>query len=127
MDPDTLPSIFKFARKVSLLGDHRCQIGAALVYKGRTIGVGWNHKFKSHTMVSKLSEFPFLHAETHCILKCRNKDILSKCTMVTFRQLKKGPLGMSRPCEICLQILDLYKIKHICYTVENGWKEEWLK
>lgn len=127
MESDTLPSIFKFAKKVSFLGDHRCRIGCALLYKGRTIGLGWNQKFKTHSMIAHLSEFPFLHAESHCILKCRNKDILSKCTLVTYRQFRKsGQLAPSRPCEVCLQILNLYNIKHIFYTVENGWKEEWL-
>lgn len=127
METDTLPSIFKFPKKVSVFGDHRCKIGAALIYKGRAIGMGWNHKKKSHPIASRYSEFPFIHAELHCILNCRKKEILKDCTLVTFRQLKKGGLGPSRPCEICLQILNLYNIKHIFYTVENGWKEEWLE
>lgn len=49
---------------------------------------------------------------------------LPNATLVTYRNKKDGSLGMSRPCDRCMQLIKKLGIKKLLYTTDNGFAEE---
>ena len=130
----TEQAFFRAAQSISLLSDHKCQIGCIIVDKHKIISSGHNSDTKCHPVQAELDTKHFncfstgkLHAETSAIVPLLNsKRDLSRATCYTFRQLKDGSLGMSRPCPRCLELIKQVGIRKIKYTTEDGFVTELL-
>ena len=130
----TEQAFFKAAQSISMLSDHKYQIGCIIVDKHRIISSGHNSNTKCHPLQAELDSKHFncfcvgkLHAETSAILPLLNsKKDLSRATCYTYRQLKDGSLGMSRPCSRCLDLIKQVGIRKIKYTTEDGFVTELL-
>ena len=55
-----------------------------------------------------------IHAEKACLLKCKNKKILSQCTLILVNINQHG-LQYCTSCHQCQKLLDKYKIKSVVY------------
>ncbi len=99
----------------------RHQLGAVLVKGNRIISVGFN---KDKTSVRR-SNHPFaaIHSETDCLASALPFEI-ENATMYIYRELKNGLVANAMPCRWCREALKKAKVKRICYTIENGYKEE---
>jgi len=126
---------FSVARDISLLSDHRCQMGCVIVDHHRIIGSGHNSMTKCHPVQLDLDNkfYPEtidknkgpLHAEVSALLPLikRHYD-LSGATLYIYRKDKHGTLAMSRPCVRCMSLLKKYGIKKIKYTTPDGFAFE---
>lgn len=111
---------FQLARSISKHSDHPAhQLGAVIVKGNKIISLGYN-KNKTHTKSNHA--WKRLHAEISAIIKCR--EDLTGTTIYVYRETKNGDLGMARPCSSCLSAIQEAGIKRICYSTDNGYKEE---
>lgn len=127
MSPDTLPSQFRLARSMSYISDHDgYKLGAVIYRKKKPIGLGYNHNVKTHPLMKRYHvRHSFrIHAELNAILSVRHKHDLTDCTLVVYRETKKGDLALSKPCEECTKIIKSFGIKEIRYTTAEGWSKE---
>lgn len=68
----------------------------------------------------------FRHAETACIKQAQYRDDLSECTLYVARAELNGAVGLSRPCNSCLECIQAANIPRIVYTIKGGLREEWM-
>jgi len=100
---------------------------AIIVKSGKPVSIGFNsrstNQFVEHYANLARGRRDFClstHAEMDAVLKVRNKTDLNGCKIYVARVLKLGGVAMSRPCEICEQVLFNYGIKRAIYTVNNN-------
>ena len=91
----------------------------AILFKGKNIYAARHNELKTHPKLSKFSEFPFLHAESNCVIShgishSHGLDLI--CTRV----LADGSLTMSKPCPVCETFLDHAGIRKVFYTNWEG-------
>lgn len=117
-----IPKLMAMAREASLKSDHHSfKLGAVLCDKrGRPISVGTNWLTKTHPLIRRYNLHKTLHAELAAIFGVRHKTDLKDSKIFVYRELNSGKLGLAKPCETCVQIMRLYKIKEMWYTTENG-------
>ena len=126
------------------MSDHHMRVGAIIV-KGRRIIAGGFNKSKTHTVIrNKIDKFSLvdkLHAEMNAILKartdlegakmyvlrvCINNKHLPRRLTGRPRGRNLGDTGMSRPCNLCMNLIRNSGIKEIIYTTGNPL-EPWVK
>ncbi len=54
-----------------------------------------------------------IHAEKNAIMNVKNKSLLSSSKIVIVR-LADGKIVQAKPCEMCQNLLNKYKISKIC-------------
>jgi tRNA(Arg) A34 adenosine deaminase TadA len=119
-----LPLYFNVAKEVSRTSDHvDFKVGAAIYVQGKLISKACNNT-KSHPAMIRFDRYVTTHAEASAINKVKNKSLLNGSTMIVYREKKLGGLGLSRCCELCMELVKLYKIKKIIYTTDTGYMEE---
>lgn len=124
---------FGYARTASLnsnFGNHA--LGAAAIYKGQLIALGWNTR-KTHPAQARYNSrergfdgYRFnstIHAEMMLINKIKYLDInFSKLKVFVWRG-KQSP-RISKPCPACERALRDLGIKHVFYTGNDSYIEE---
>jgi tRNA(Arg) A34 adenosine deaminase TadA len=112
---------FNLAKRISKHSDHpQHQLGCIIVDKNKVITVGFN-KVKTHP--KSTARFAMLHAEISAVLGMASEE-LKGCTAYVYREDRQGNTAMSRPCPACYEALKIVGIKRICYTTNEGFKEE---
>lgn len=87
---------------------------------GKIIALGYSHAYKTHSKSSKMGyRFDAIHSELDVIIRCQKiyKD-LSKFTLVNVKLNHLKQPCMSKPCEICQQMMHMFK--KVYYTNRNG-------
>lgn len=97
-------------------------MSCVIANKNQIISVGFN-KYK--TSPKSTHPYRMIHAELDAILDNKFAD-LNGCTAYIYRETRDGTPALSRPCPSCMQTLKLAGIKKICYSIENGFKEEFI-
>lgn len=122
------PNILYLFNKVSIEADksthHKVSIGAILVNKGKIVSRGFNkmrHNVSEHAKWNNS-----LHAEIDCLLKAPRTKIEGS-TLIIYRKLRNGALGLARPCNFCMAAIEEFKVKKIIYTTYDGYREEKIK
>ena len=110
----------------------RCKMGAAAVYRGSLLALGWNSE-KTHPLqarYNRLREFDGyhfqskLHAEMMVITKIAHLDIdFSQVDLYIWRGDEDAP-RLSRPCAACEAALRELGIKRVFYTGNNSYIKE---
>jgi deoxycytidylate deaminase len=111
----------KLLKRLRSLSDHpQHKMACVIADKNRIVSIGFN-QLKKHPR----SNHPYkaIHAEVAALLGNKFAD-LKGTTAYIYREYKDGRLARSRPCESCMAALRLAKVKRICYTDNNTWKEE---
>ena len=128
---------FKAAAQCAEKSDYeRVRIGCVAVYKGKIIAEGFN-TYKTHPNQKKYDKFRLfhgnarrshnMHAETNCLNKIDKDDYnTSKIKVYVYRKRKDIPHGVSRPCPACMQQIKDLGIKHIFYSTDSGFAEEYI-
>jgi deoxycytidylate deaminase len=104
-------------------------MAAIVVHKNSVISVGTNSP-KTHPFVTQFQHREWhqkLHAESAAILKAI-KSIssrkLRKCTLYVARAKKNNEhefvWGMARPCQNCANLLEVFPVKDVIYTLDDG-------
>ncbi len=123
-----IPPYFRWAKKASKNSDHRIKVGACIILNRKPISVGFNQRFKAHTIIRQFHDTQTIHAEVHAILNVKNKKLLEGSTLIVYRENNMdGELALARPCKPCQEFIKLFKIKKVVYTTDGGYTEELFK
>ena len=133
--------LFKAAREVSFKSDYtgggRPRIGCVIAYKGTILAKGFNTD-KTHSAQARYNTYRYknsgnrylpdkCHSECGCCQKVKYLDIdFSRAHIYVYRETRDGHLAMSRPCPACMKAIRDLGIRHVHYTTENGYCEEYL-
>ncbi len=95
-------------------GVRRYKLAASLIHKGKIVCAKGNSR-KTHPIQLKYAPYPYLHAESHCIIgygldNCAGLDIL------VVRVDANGDLAMSFPCPHCYELCKKVGISNIYYV-----------
>lgn len=133
---------FTFARECALAsnfsGACKAKVGCVVVWKSSIIAKSSNlmrtaptqHKYNAlRYHQSPTHYYPsYAHAEIAAISKIKYLDIdFSKVDVYIYRELRDGTRANARPCAACEAFMRDLGIKHVCYTRENSYVEEWYK
>jgi deoxycytidylate deaminase len=114
---------FDMAKKLSKRSNHnRFQLGCVIVDKNKIVGMGFN-MIKTHP--KSIHEFNMLHSEISALIGL-SEEVSKGCTAYIYREKKDGQPALAKPCSACFTALSLAGIKRICYSSNNGYKEEYL-
>lgn len=131
MNVDTLLSSYTVPQKP--IEAPRCAHIAGL-YRGTRLIKHACNLIKTHPYLARFTDFPFLHAESHVILRhgldnCagldmlvirKRKDSLSQSSTGDDEAPVSSGLTMSKPCDTCRALIKLAKIRHVYYSDWNG-------
>lgn len=89
---------------------------AMLIYQKKVISVGYNdfkgkEYFIKENLDYKLNKYT-VHAEVACINNLKNKNILSKSSIIIFK-IKNNKVEKTYCCEKCFKIIKKYNIRRI--------------
>jgi tRNA(Arg) A34 adenosine deaminase TadA len=97
------------------------KVGASLINKSKII-LAWNEK-KTSPAIQRL-KYP-LYSNFHAEANLFGRMIAPVAGIVfVYRQKPSGMLAIARPCKYCMNVLRLYGIKKVCYTIIDGWQWE---
>jgi len=98
--------------------------GAVIARRGVLISYGWN-KNKTHPAAIHYYS-KCIHAELAAIIGVNKVDLPGMDIYVARKMRSKGePLGISRPCKICMDMLCKAGIRRVYYTTKIGsWTME---
>lgn len=100
-------------------GIKRYKLGAVLYdNRGHVITAKGNSR-KTHPILAKYSPFPFLHAESACIL-AHGLDNCSGLNLFVLRIGRNLLPTMAHPCTTCLQLASDVGLGRITYTDWSG-------
>lgn len=85
-----------------------CQLHYAILMKGKKPISAW------------ASNSPENHAEANVLRHVKPKTKVKNASILVVRFNKKGELKLSRPCTVCVNLLNKYGIKKVRYSDENG-------
>lgn len=95
------------------------RLGAIIFDKKRVLCAKPNIR-KTHTVLSKFSKFPYLHAETNCILSHGLDNCNGKSLLVVRVAMDDCTLRNSLPCAVCSSMIKLAGIKKVYYSNNEG-------
>lgn len=98
----------------------RKPVGCALI-KGPKILLGANSLKTSPLAVELGSRKGRIHAEVSVL---KNLDNNHGGKLYVYREKKDGSLGLARPCDSCMKIIQSKGIKTIFYSTPNGFAKE---
>lgn len=121
---------FKRAREISLKSDHtKCKIGAVIVLGNYVVSSGVN-RMKSHTIQARYDKkmnyyglFQRLHSEIDALISSSRVD-LGDAEIYVYRESSLGQIGNCRPCVSCTQAIRDAGIRHVFYTLPEGFAYE---
>ena len=124
--------MFRAAKAVSGLSNHKQKVGCVVVNKHRIISSGSNSNDKCHKVQAMLDKQSFgcecsgkIHAETSALLPLIKANVdLSRASIFVYREHKDGTIACARPCVRCESLIKQCGIKKIYFTVDNGFAEE---
>ena len=99
------------------------RLGSVLVNKNSIISVG-NNSYKTHPLLKHRTEWPFLHAEQHAIIR-RGLDNCEGLDLYVVRILKNFNYAISYPCDVCKQLIKEVGIRNVYYIDEKGEFAKW--
>ena len=108
-----MASMFRLAKNISKISNHRYKMGAVIVKNGNVISVGTN-QLKTHPEAPRNG----LHCEIHAI-KCSGKYDLKGSSIFVYRETRKGKIAKARPCIYCMEELKKKGFKSIFYTIDE--------
>ena len=90
------------------------RLGAVLVHRNIIVSIGMN-SYKTHPLMAERTEWPFLHAEQHAIIRA-GVDNCEGLDLYIARVLKNNDLALSKPCKVCTELIKDVGIKNIYYS-----------
>ena len=119
---------FTAAKAVALSGNgvgkkKNFRLGAVLVDKNSVMSVG-NNSYKTHPIMATRTEWPYLHAEQHAIIR-RGLDNCDNLDLYVVRVLKNKDYAASYPCKVCRVLISNTGIRNVYYTDGDGEFLKW--
>jgi deoxycytidylate deaminase len=110
---------FKLAKRVAERSTSTPRLGCVIVSKNKVISFGYNNMSKTHPK----SNHPYktLHAEIHALIGVPSEELVG-CDVYVYREIKSGRVAIAKPCDTCMQALQVAKIKKVFFTTNTGWE-----
>ena len=83
------------------------RLGAILVHR--------MNSYKTHPLMAARTSWPFLHAEQNAIIRA-GMDNCEGLDLYIARVLKNNDLAMSKPCKVCIKLIEDVGIRNIYYS-----------
>ena len=90
------------------------RLGAVLVHRNTIVSIGMN-SYKTHPLMAARTSWPFLHAEQNAIIRA-GMDNCEGLDLYIARVLKNNDLAMSKPCKVCIKLIEDVGIRNIYYS-----------
>ena len=90
------------------------RLGAVLVHRNSIVSIGMN-SYKTHPLMAARTSWPFLHAEQNAIIRA-GMDHCEGLDLYIARVLKNNDLALSKPCKVCIKLIDDVGIRNIYYS-----------
>ena len=119
MNDRLVQAAFNLALESPGIGKRNSFKVGAVLYKGKTIYAGRYNQRKTHPALRKYSAFPFLHAESSCILS-HGMDNCDSLSLLCVRVSTSKRLTMAKPCEACQALFKEVNLKKVYYSDWNG-------
>lgn len=99
----------------------RARVGCIITKGGRIISTGFNaERYTQHNH----RDFPSLHAEESAIIKqLNNLHNLHNAKIFISRVKADGSLGLAKPCNKCMKMIQAVGIRSITYTTDQQTTE----
>jgi tRNA(Arg) A34 adenosine deaminase TadA len=91
----------------------------AILFKKNHIYAARSNSYKTHPHILLYSNYPYLHAESACILSHGLDNCYGMDLMVT-RMLRNKQLCMAKPCEACMSLIKDVGISNVYFTNWEG-------
>jgi deoxycytidylate deaminase len=101
---------------MAMKSNQRAKYAAVIIYRNRIIGIGYNYLTSYSSNVTRCLYETYkhsIHAEKHAIMNVKDKTILPLSKIIIVR-LQDGNIVQAKPCEMCKNLLDKYKLCKIC-------------
>lgn len=93
--------------------------GAVLFDRSGKILSAKSNSLKTHPKLAKFTDYPYLHAESACIIG-HGMDNCDGLSLLVLRVLKNNQVSLSKPCVICQRVIEDAGLKSVYYTDVNG-------
>lgn len=93
--------------------------GAVLFDRSGKILSAKSNSLKTHPKLAKFTDYPYLHAESACIIG-HGMDNCDGLSLLVLRVLKNDQVSLSKPCSICQRVIEDAGLKSVYYTDVNG-------
>lgn len=93
--------------------------GAVLFDRSGKILSAKSNSLKTHPKLAKFTDYPYLHAESACIIG-HGMDNCDGLSLLVLRVLKNDQVSLSKPCVICQRVIEDSGLKSVYYTDVNG-------
>ena len=94
------------------------RVGAA-IFAGSRLLMAQANTYKNTPKLLRFTEWPYFHAESRAILKI-GFDACEGTTLYVARTLRNSKTTMSKPCEVCQELIRLGRFKDVYYTNREG-------
>jgi len=122
MQGSTVPDhIIRRAREAaaSAEGIKRYKLGAVLFDKRGNILNAKGNCRKTHPALHKLTPFPYLHAESYCLIS-HGLDHCDDLNLFVLRLDSRGRATMAKPCSVCSDLGRFVGLRSLSYTDWEG-------
>lgn len=94
-----------------------------IIERNKILSIGWNNGWKTDPIAAKYGHrFSGIHSELSAL---KNFNLapsrLKYCKLVNIRISRGGKVGLSKPCEKCLELLSKYPFREILYSTSLGF------
>jgi len=95
------------------------RVGAILFEKSRILTAKTN-SYKTHPALAKFTKWPYLHAETSCLLSHGLDNCSSASLLVLRLHLDNRTLSCAKPCDVCMGLIEMAGIRNVFYSDWDG-------
>lgn len=79
---------------------------------------------KHFACLAGLPQKEYLHAEVQALLRLKDRS----CYKLTVERYdSEGNPKLAKPCPVCRLAIEVYGVKELCYTTDQGFVKEKLK
>lgn len=106
---------------IAMKSNQRAKYAAVIIHRNRIIGIGYNYLTSNSSNVTQYLYETYkysIHAERNAIMNVKDKTILQSSKIIIVRLLD-GNIVQAKPCEMCKNLLDKYKLCRICTMYED--------
>ena len=113
--------IIKKAIEEAEKADFRQKIGAVVFKGSRILGSGYNEIRHCSKINPKYKKYDCsIHAEQKALLSCKDWVKVSGSSILVVRINKRGEFLLSKPCNMCMNMINHLNIKNLYYSTSDG-------
>jgi len=101
------------------------RLGSVIV-KGKTIVSVGTNSYKTHPLLTRVTQYPYLHAEQQALFRY-GLDNCEGLSLYVCRIYKDNRFALSKPCKTCYNFIKIAGIKKVYYTLDCSSSEKGIR